>query len=379
MSYIENLEPSDFSTDEIGYSGIKIIGVGGGGCNSIQYMKIKGIHGVAYCAANTDKQALDKLDITKKIILGKELTEGLGAGIDPSIGEKAAKESEDELIEFLKDAKMLFVVAGMGGGTGTGAAPVIAQLSKQLGILTVSIVTTPFDYEGVTIQQNSESGLVKIKESSDSVIVINNNKLSDMYGSLGYKEAYNKANEVVYSAVKTMSEVVTKHYIQNIDLKDASRVIKNSGTALLATSISEGADRAEKCTKNVLESPLLNDRSISRAKKGLLIITCGKKETTQKEIATIIKLIHEETGKNLDLKIGLGDDENLNDESIQITLIVTGFPDSKEGKTEEKSYNVYSLNEAKTLNKELVQEKEVLPDEDLDEDEFDFEYIKKNI
>ena len=216
---------------------IKVIGVGGGGSNAINYMHSKGIKGVDFVVCNTDSQALEYSKVENKIQLGISLTEGLGAGANPEIGEKAAVESFEDLKKMLEtNTKMVFITAGMGGGTGTGAAPVISKLAKEMGILTVGIVTMPFQFEGKIRGQQAKTGIEKLRKEVDALIVINNNNLRDIYGNLGFKEGFAKADEVLATASRGIAEVITHHYTQNIDLKDAKTVLSNSGNAIMGSS-----------------------------------------------------------------------------------------------------------------------------------------------
>lgn len=305
---------------------IKVIGVGGGGSNAVNYMFQEGIKGVDYAVCNTDAQALEYSPVPNKIQLGINLTEGLGAGADPSVGEKAAQESIDEIRKLLEvNTQMVFITAGMGGGTGTGASPVIAQIAKELGILTVGIVTYPFSHEGPKKRRVAEEGIRKLRESVDSLIVINNNKLVHIYGDLGIKESYAKANEVLLKGAKGMAEVISNHYIQNIDLRDARTVLENGGTAIMGVFTAEGENRAIDAVTGALNSPLLNDNKITGAKNVLLLVVFGKKQVTGQEIDIISNYIQSEAGDNMaDIILGIGEDENLG-ESISVTVVATGF------------------------------------------------------
>ena len=251
---------------------IKVIGVGGGGSNAINYMFSKGIKGVDYVVCNTDAQALENSSVPNKVQLGVNLTEGMGAGADPTVGEQAAIENLSELREMLeKNTKMVFITAGMGGGTGTGAAPIISKLAMEMDILTVGIVTMPFVFEGKIRQNQANKGLEKLKNNCDSIIVVNNNKLRDIYGNLGVKEGFSKADEVLATAAKGIAEVITHHYTQNIDLKDAKAVLSKSGSAIMGSAGSSGDKRAIKAVTNALDSPLLNDNRIQGAQNLSLI------------------------------------------------------------------------------------------------------------
>ncbi len=304
---------------------IKVIGVGGGGGNAINYMFKQGISGVDFVVCNTDSQALDKSPVPIKIQLGVSLTEGLGAGANPEIGSLAAKESEDEIKSLLSNqTKMVFITAGMGGGTGTGAAPVIAQMSKQLEILTVGIVTIPFQFEGRMRSDQAQIGIEILRENVDSLIVINNNKLRQVYGNLGFKAGFAKADEVLATAARGIAEVITHHYRQNIDLKDAKTVLSNSGTAIMGSAVAEGSNRAEESVVKALDSPLLNDNKIEGCKNVLLLIVSGEDEITIDEIGEINDFIQSQAGNNTNIIMGIGEDKNLK-QGISVTIIATGF------------------------------------------------------
>lgn len=304
---------------------IKVIGVGGGGSNAINYMFSKGIKGVDYVVCNTDAQALENSSVPNKVQLGVNLTEGMGAGADPTVGEQAAIENLSELRDMLeKNTKMVFITAGMGGGTGTGAAPIISKLAMEMDILTVGIVTMPFVFEGKIRQNQANKGLEKLKNNCDSIIVVNNNKLRDIYGNLGVKEGFSKADEVLATAAKGIAEVITHHYTQNIDLKDAKAVLSKSGSAIMGSAGSSGDKRAIKAVTNALDSPLLNDNRIQGAQNVLLLILSGSSEVTIDEIGIINDYIQEIAGNNVNIIMGIGEDSNLVDE-ISVTVIATGF------------------------------------------------------
>ncbi|RLD85081.1 MAG: cell division protein FtsZ, partial [Bacteroidetes bacterium] len=264
---------------------IKVIGVGGGGSNAVNHMFKKGIKGVDFVVCNTDAQALNSSPVPSKIQLGATLTEGLGAGANPKIGEQSAMESMEDIKNMLNTrAKMLFITVGMGGGTGTGAAPIIAKIAKDLDILTVGIVTIPFSFEGKTRNEQAQNGIDKLRECVDSLVVINNNKLREVYGNLGFKAGFSKADEVLATAATGIAEVITHHYTQNIDLRDAKTVLSNSGTAIMGSATASGSNRAQNAITTALDSPLLNDNSIEGAKNVLLLIVSGKTEVTIDEI-----------------------------------------------------------------------------------------------
>ena len=304
---------------------IKVIGVGGGGSNAINYMYNKGINGVDYVICNTDAQALENSPVPNKVQLGINLTEGMGAGADPKIGEKAAIESLDVLKKMLdKNTKMVFITAGMGGGTGTGAAPIISNLAMEMGILTVGIVTMPFVFEGKVRTDQANLGLERLRDSVDSLVVINNNKLREIYGNLGVKEGFTKADEVLATAAKGIAEVITNHYTQNIDLKDAKTVLSKSGNAIMGSYSASGEKRALKAVTNALDSPLLNDNRIDGAQNVLLLIVSGLSEITIDEIGIINDHIQEKAGNKANIIMGIGEDNSLTEE-IAVTVIATGF------------------------------------------------------
>ncbi|WP_299228447.1 cell division protein FtsZ [uncultured Psychroserpens sp.] len=304
---------------------IKVIGVGGGGSNAINHMFLQGIKGVDFVICNTDAQALQNSGVPNKIQLGVNLTEGLGAGANPEVGEQAAVESLEDLRRMLDtNTKMVFITAGMGGGTGTGAAPIIAKLAKELDILTVGIVTMPFQFEGKTRNEQAQKGVETLRAHVDSLVVINNNKLREVYGNLGFKAGFSKADEVLSTASRGIAEVITHHYTQNIDLRDAKTVLSNSGTAIMGSSTASGKTRAQEAIMKALDSPLLNDNKITGAKNVLLLIVSGSQEITIDEIGEINDHIQNEAGHGANIIMGVGEDESLQ-ESISVTIIATGF------------------------------------------------------
>jgi len=304
---------------------IKVIGVGGGGSNAINHMFQQGIKGVDFVICNTDSQALQSSGVPNKIQLGVNLTEGLGAGANPDVGEEAAIESLEDIRRMLDtNTKMIFITAGMGGGTGTGAAPVIAKMSKELDILTVGIVTMPFQFEGKMRNEQAQRGIEKLRQHVDSLVVINNNKLREVYGNLGFKAGFSKADEVLSTASRGIAEVITHHYTQNIDLRDAKTVLSNSGTAIMGSATSSGQTRAKEAIMSALDSPLLNDNKITGAKNVLLLIVSGSQEITIDEIGEINDHIQTEAGFGANIIMGVGEDEELQ-ESISVTIIATGF------------------------------------------------------
>ena len=327
---------------------IKVIGVGGGGSNAVNHMFRKGINGVDFVICNTDAQALENSPVTTKIQLGVSLTEGLGAGANPEVGEKAALESIEEIRAMLSTrAKMVFITVGMGGGTGTGAAPVIAKIAKEMDLLTVGIVTIPFSFEGKMRSDQAQIGIEKLREHIDSLVVINNNKLREVYGNLGFKAGFSKADEVLSTAAAGIAEVITHHYTQNIDLKDAKTVLSNSGTAIMGSAVATGQNRAQEAITKALDSPLLNDNKINGARNVLLLIVSGSTEITIDEIGEINDYIQSEAKSNVDIIMGVGEDDDLG-EAIAVTVIATGF--NKEQQLE------ITNTEAKKIIHDLVEE-----------------------
>ena len=322
---------------------IKVIGVGGGGNNALKHMYETGIHGVDFVICNTDAQTLDNNPVANKVQLGVSTTEGLGAGADPEVGEKAAIESIDEIKASLgQNTKMVFITAGMGGGTGTGAAPVIAKVAKEMGILTVGIVTIPFSFEGKRRLEQADIGLEKLRSNVDSLIVINNDKLRQQFGNLGFKQGFAKADEVLTNAAKGMAEVITGYFDVNIDFRDAKTVLANSGTALMSTGKASGENKAEEAVKKALDSPLLNDNKITGAKNVLLLIRSGAEEVTMDEIGVIMDHIQKEAGHTAEIIFGVGTDEELGD-AVSVLVIATGFAKDNvihEGTAEKIKYSL---------------------------------------
>lgn len=304
---------------------IKVIGVGGGGSNAVNHMFQQDIKGVDFVICNTDAQALESSAIPNKIQLGADLTSGLGAGANPEVGENAAKESLEEIQQMLStQTKMVFITAGMGGGTGTGAAPIIAKIAKDMDILTVGIVTMPFQFEGRMRSKQAQIGIDTLRSNVDSLIVINNNKLREVYGNLGFKAGFSKADEVLSTAAKGIAEVITHHYKQNIDLHDAKTVLSNSGTAIMGSAKESGVNRGKNAIVKALDSPLLNDNKIAGAKNVLLLIVSGTDEVTLDEIGEINDYIQNEAGYDANIIMGIGEDDGLAD-AIAVTVVATGF------------------------------------------------------
>ena len=362
---------------------MKVMGVGGGGSNAVNYMYKQGIKGVDFIVCNTDSQALEESPVPNKIQLGVNLTEGLGAGANPEIGKLAALESYEELKNLLEtQTKMLFITAGMGGGTGTGAAPIIAEMAKEFDILTVGIVTIPFNFEGKNRELQAIKGLEKLKRSVDSLIIINNNKLREVYGNLGFKEGFSKADEVLATAAKGVAQVITHHYTQNIDLKDAKTVLSNSGTAIMGSSTASGSNRANEAVIKALDSPLLNDNKIEGSKNVLLLIISGSDEITIDEIGEINEHIQNETGNSANIIMGVGEDLDLGN-NISVTVIATGFGDEKQQSlvSSETKKVIYTLDEDHPFEKKLIEEDldeetEIIEDKSNDESPFDFQQKK---
>ncbi|MBN8702097.1 MAG: cell division protein FtsZ [Bacteroidetes bacterium] len=304
---------------------IKVIGVGGGGSNAVNHMFKQGIKGVDFIVCNTDQQALDMSPVPTKIALGASLTEGRGAGSLPEVGKNSAIENIEELKEILaKNTKMVFITAGMGGGTGTGAAPVIAKVAKELGILTVGIVTVPFAFEGKKRKSQAEQGIEELKQCVDTLLIISNDKLREIYGNLKIIEAFGKADDVLTTAAKSIAEIITVTLHVNVDFADIVTVMKDSGVAIMGSATASGENRAIRAVENALASPLLNDNDIRGARYILLNITCGSEEITMDELGDITDFIQESAGQTAEIIKGYGVDPELGD-SVNITIIATGF------------------------------------------------------
>ena len=324
----------DFQMPKNQSSQIKVMGIGGGGSNAVNYMFEQGIKGVDFVICNTDAQALEASPVPIKIQLGANLTEGLGAGSDPEVGRKAAEESADRITELLDaNTKMLFLTAGMGGGTGTGAAPVIAEIAREKGILTVGVVTNPFSTEGGYRKQYAEEGLAELKKYVDTLLVINNDKLIEVYGDLTFTQAFGKANEVLNTATKGIAEVISQHLLVNIDLNDARKVLANSGTAVMGQAQATGENRAIEAVIGALDSPLLNDNDITGAQQVLLKIVTGTgdDEIKMSELAKIKNKIQEAAGRNVNIIEGIGVDPELG-AAVSVTVIATGFEEKRKPK-----------------------------------------------
>tara|TARA_B100000900_G_scaffold116712_1_gene98269 strand:+ start:5118 stop:6842 length:1725 start_codon:yes stop_codon:yes gene_type:complete len=338
----------DFQMPKNQSSQIKVMGIGGGGSNAVNYMFENGITGVDFVICNTDSQALEASPVPIKIQLGANLTEGLGAGSNPDIGRKAAEESHDKIVELLDaNTKMLFLTAGMGGGTGTGAAPVIAEIAREKGILTVGVVTNPFKTEGGYRKQYAEEGVKELKKYVDTLLIINNDKLIEVYGDLTFTQAFAKANEILNTATKGIAEVISEHLLVNIDLNDARKVLENSGTAVMGQSTAEGENRAIEAVVSALDSPLLNDNDIYGAQHVLLKIVTGDGdgEIRMSELSKIKDKIQDSAGNNVNIIEGIGIDPDLGN-AISVTIIATGF----EQKKEPKEQQTINLNDTESLD-----------------------------
>jgi cell division protein FtsZ len=322
---------------------IKVIGVGGGGGNAVGHMFSQGITGVDFAICNTDAQALENNPVLTKIALGPNLTEGRGAGSLPEAGKQSCIESIEDIRKWLTDGtKMLFITAGMGGGTGTGAAPIIAKVAKEMDILTVGIVTLPFKFEGMRRQRQALEGLEQLKKNVDSILVISNDKLREMHGNLSLTAAFGQADNILTTAAKGIAEIITVPGYINVDFEDVNTVMKNSGVAIMGTGVAEGDDRARKAIHEALNSPLLEDNDIRGAQHILLNITSGTSEVTMDEIGEITDYVQEEAGYGTDLIWGNCNDESLG-EKIIVTLIATGFEGGssrkKDGKIRQEESN----------------------------------------
>ena len=346
MSENENI--IDFNLPKNQSSVIKVIGIGGGGGNAINYMYENGIEGVDFAICNTDTQALEASQIPVKIQLGETLTNGLGAGSNPEVGKQAAMESIDRINELLdSNTNMLFITAGMGGGTGTGAAPVIAKAAMDKGILTVGVVTMPFDTEGGRRIEHAKAGLEELRNNVDTLLVINNQKLLEVHGDLKLTQAFSKANQVLNIATKGIAEVITQHLTVNIDLSDARLVLQKSGTAIMGQAEAEGDNRAVEAVKNALDSPLLNDNDIFGSKHVLLKIVTGdseEEEISMNELKIITDIIQKQAGNNVNIINGVGTDPKLGSK-LSVTVIATGFE-----VTEEIEDVVVDINEQENLD-----------------------------
>ena len=315
-----------FDTKEERPNIIKVIGVGGGGSNAVTHMFTEGIQGVDFILCNTDYQALEKSPVAMKVHLGKR---ALGAGNVPAVGRDAALETKDEIRELLENTKMLFITAGMGGGTGTGAAPVVASIARELDILTVGIVTMPFSCEGKRRQQQALEGISELRKHVDTLLVISNDKLRDEYGDMKLTQAFKKADDVLKTAAKGIAEIITVTGYVNVDFEDVSTVMRNSGKAIMGSGYAEGEGRALKAVEDAVHSPLLDDSDITGAKKILIYITSGNDEVSLDEVLTITEYVQDATGNCSDVIWGNGEDSRMG-EGLNVTLIATRFDEEEE-------------------------------------------------
>jgi len=339
---------------------IKVIGVGGGGGNAVNHMYSEGIQGVDFFICNTDAQALEKSPIMNKVQIGSSLTEGRGAGSNPEIGRKAAEESIHDIIESLgSNTQMVFITAGMGGGTGTGAAPVIAKAAKDKGILTVGIVTTPFMFEGNKRCTAAFHGIEEIRDSVDSLLVVSNDRIKEIYGNLPISKAFGYADNILTTAAKGIAEIITIAGSINVDFEDVKTAMTGSGVSIMGMGTSEGDDRAMRAVSQALNSPLLDDNKIQGASDLLVNISYGDEEATMDEYATINEYLQTETGSDANLKCGLCYDENLG-RSLSVTVIATGF------NRVENRYNAIATNSDVEYNLGGVNVNENLTTEELD-------------
>jgi cell division protein FtsZ len=322
--------PNNFEPDLIKMNGsiIKVIGVGGGGSNAVNHMFRQGIEGVEFFVCNTDAQALIDSPVPNKIQLGIQLTEGLGAGSEPEQGRKAAMESVSQITDIMRNnTKMAFITAGMGGGTGTGAAPIVAKIAKEQGILTVGIVTLPFEDEGPERNEQAQQGIRDLRPHVDALLTICNDRIVDIFGDLPITKAFSKADDILCTAAKGIAEIITKAGMLNVDFKDVQTAMTNSGRAIMGTGIAEGDDRAELAVQQALDSPLLDNTRIMGAKHVLVNFTYGKIEPKLSETSKVKKYLQSEAGNTAHLKMGVTLDERLGNE-IAITVIATGFETS---------------------------------------------------
>ncbi len=347
----------EFDLMKDGDSIIKVIGIGGGGSNAVNHMYRQGIKGVEFIVCNTDAQALETSPVPTKVQLGSSLTEGRGAGAIPEVGRNAAIENIDDIRKILlANTRMVFITAGMGGGTGTGAAPIIAQTAKEMGILTVAIVTIPFEFEGKKRRQQADEGIELLKKNVDTIIVIRNQRLREMFGNLNLSEAFAHADNILTTAAKGIAEIITVTGYINVDFEDVKTAVHNSGVAIMGSGLAEGENRATRAVEQALSSPLLNDNNIKGARYILMNVASGSKEVTMDEIGDITDYIQEQAGLSADVIWGNCQDENLG-EKLLVTIIATGFKTREELGSEvnraiEKKKNVHQLNDEIPVVKE---------------------------
>lgn len=333
---------------------IKVIGVGGGGGNAVAHMYLHGIKGVDFYICNTDIQALDLSPVPNKVQIGKTLTQGLGAGANPERGRSAAIESKEEIKTILGDnTKMLFITAGMGGGTGTGAAPVIAEIAQSLGVLTVGIVTAPFSFEGRPKRVRAQEGVNALREHCDTVLVILNDRLRDVYGKASMREAFRQADNVLLKGAKSIAEIITVSGTINVDFEDVRTVIQGAGAAVMGSSTAEGENRARRAAEGAISSPLLNNTNIFGAKYILLSIVIGNEEEFQMdELEEVTDYVQEQAGDDAEIIFGQATDETLGD-SISVTIIATGFEHSEDLPPERPERKVYDLTSNKRIKNRI--------------------------
>lgn len=348
----------DENMDFVQVAKIKVVGVGGGGCNAVTRMVTDGVKGVEFYVANTDAQMLKGITNVNKIILGKDLTHGLGAGGNPEIGRKAAVEAENEIREALTGANMVFVAAGMGGGTGTGAAPIVAKIARELGALTVGVVTSPFTFEGPRRARQAQAGLADLKENVDSIIVVSNDRLLDAIGGRPMNEAFREADNVLRQAVQTITDLIAVPAFINLDFADVSSVMKDRGAALIGIGMSDGDNKAEEAAKRAISSPLL-DVSIAGAKDAIVNVTGGPSITLY-DANTALAAIREAVGNEVNTILGVAINDQLDDQII-VTIIATGFEDEEEPEMPQTSYTAKATQQAITSSFDE-------PDDDLDDD-----------
>lgn len=354
---------------------IKVIGVGGGGSNAVNHMYRQGIKGVEFVVCNTDAQALEMSPVPTKIQLGSSLTEGRGAGSIPEVGRNAAIENIEDIRKFLlADTRMVFITAGMGGGTGTGAAPIIAQTAREMGILTVGIVTIPFEFEGKKRKQQADDGIEALKNSVDTILIIRNQKLREMFGNLNLSDAFSHADNILTTAARGIAEIITVTGYINVDFEDVKTAVQNSGVAIMGSAVSEGEHRATKAVEQALASPLLNDNNIKGARYILMNVASGSKEVTMDEIGDITDFIQEQAGLTADIIWGNCTDESLG-EKLLVTIIATGFKTREEIGTEQ----IKAKEAVKTVHKLDDAVAPVAPSPSLPELNFNEPILKKDI
>ena len=352
---------------------IKVMGVGGGGSNAVTHMFSEGITGVDFILCNTDDQALQKSPVENKLHIGDH---ALGAGNVPSEGRKAAEQTEDKIREALEgDTKMLFITAGMGGGTGTGAAPVVARIARELGILTVGIVTLPFSFEGKRRQQQAQEGITELRKNVDALLVISNDKLREEYGNMKLTDAFKKADDVLKIAAKGIAEIITVTGYVNVDFEDVNNVMRESGKAIMGSGYAVGEDRALRAVEEAVHSPLLDDSDITGAKNILVYITSGTEEVKLDEVTEINEYVQEATGKVSEIIWGNGEDMSLED-GLRVTLIATGFGEVPEDSREVHRVYTFADNKIKDPSKEITRPPVRIDFDEVEEEQPTEEEIK---